>query len=89
MVVDARAGKDLPGIAHEEEQQVPFLGRQVKPLPGTACLVLDEIDLKVGNLYRLQLTAWTAAQQVRYRGVTKYLPPYRHVYYPQPIRRAG
>ena len=34
-------------------------------------------------------SAWIAAQQVRYRGVTKYLPPYRHLYYPQPIRRAG
>jgi cytochrome c oxidase subunit 2 len=32
---------------------------------------------------------WIAEQQVKYRGVTRYLPPYSHTYYPQPIRRAG
>jgi cytochrome c oxidase subunit 2 len=32
---------------------------------------------------------WIAQQQVKYAGVTKYLPPYSLTYYPQPIRRAG
>lgn len=32
---------------------------------------------------------WIAQQQVKYARVTRYLPPYRLVYYPQPIRRAG
>ena len=33
--------------------------------------------------------SWIAQQQAHYRGVTKYLPPYSHVYYPEPLRRAG
>jgi cytochrome c oxidase subunit II len=32
---------------------------------------------------------WIAQQRISYRGVTKQLPPYSHVYYPLPIRRAG
>jgi cytochrome c oxidase subunit 2 len=34
-------------------------------------------------------STWIAQQQAHYAGVTKQLPPYSHVYYPQPIRRAG
>jgi cytochrome c oxidase subunit 2 len=34
-------------------------------------------------------STWIAQQQVRYAGVTKQLPPFRYVYYPLPIRRAG
>ena len=30
---------------------------------------------------------WIAQQQVKYAGVTKYLPPYAHIYYPMPLRR--
>lgn len=33
--------------------------------------------------------SWIAQQQHKYQGVTKYLPPYSHVYYAQPLRRAG
>jgi len=33
--------------------------------------------------------SWIAQQQATYAGVTKSLPPYSHVYYPQPLRRAG
>jgi cytochrome c oxidase subunit 2 len=33
--------------------------------------------------------AWIAATQRAYAGVTKYLPPYSRVYYPEPLRRAG
>jgi cytochrome c oxidase subunit 2 len=33
--------------------------------------------------------AWIAQAQVRYRGVTKQLPPYSHVYYPPPDQRAS
>jgi cytochrome c oxidase subunit 2 len=32
---------------------------------------------------------WIAQQQAKYAGVTKQLPPYSLIYYPQPIRRAG
>ena len=32
--------------------------------------------------------AWIAKQQLDYRGVTPYLPPYSNVYYPPPSRRA-
>jgi cytochrome c oxidase subunit II len=33
--------------------------------------------------------SWIAQQQLKYRGVTKYLPPYSPYYYPDPQRRAG
>jgi cytochrome c oxidase subunit 2 len=33
--------------------------------------------------------SWIAATQRTYAGVTKYLPPYSKVYYPEPLRRAG
>jgi cytochrome c oxidase subunit 2 len=33
--------------------------------------------------------SWIARQQVKYARVTKYLPPYSHIYYPAPLRRAG
>jgi len=33
--------------------------------------------------------AWIAQQQVKYRAVTKLLPPYAPFYYPMPLRRAG
>jgi cytochrome c oxidase subunit II len=32
---------------------------------------------------------WIAQQQSAYAGVTKQLPPYSHVYYPTPLRRAS
>jgi cytochrome c oxidase subunit II len=32
---------------------------------------------------------WIAQQQQRYAGVTAKLPPYAHVYFPMPLRRAG
>lgn len=32
---------------------------------------------------------WIAARQTQYAAITKTLPPYSHVYYPDPIRRAG
>jgi cytochrome c oxidase subunit 2 len=32
---------------------------------------------------------WIAQQQQKYAGVTKDLPPYAHIYYPKPLRRAG
>jgi cytochrome c oxidase subunit 2 len=32
-------------------------------------------------------TSWIARQQVKYAGVTKYLPPYSLIYYPAPLRR--
>jgi cytochrome c oxidase subunit 2 len=34
-------------------------------------------------------STWIAAAERKYAGVTKYLPPYSKVYYPQPLRRAG
>jgi cytochrome c oxidase subunit 2 len=34
-------------------------------------------------------TSWIAARQTEYAAITKDLPPYSHVYYPDPIRRAG
>ncbi|HEY2005303.1 MAG TPA: cytochrome c oxidase subunit II, partial [Solirubrobacteraceae bacterium] len=33
--------------------------------------------------------SWIAARQSQYAAITKTLPPYSHVYYPDPIRRAG
>jgi cytochrome c oxidase subunit 2 len=33
--------------------------------------------------------SWIAARQKQYATITKTLPPYSRVYYPQPIRRAG
>jgi cytochrome c oxidase subunit 2 len=36
-----------------------------------------------------EFAAWIAQQQSRYAGVTKELPPYSKVYYPEPLRRAG
>ncbi len=33
--------------------------------------------------------SWIAQQQQTYAGVTKDLPPYSHIYYPKPLRRAG
>jgi cytochrome c oxidase subunit II len=33
--------------------------------------------------------AWIAAKERANAGVTKYLPPYSHIYYPDPLRRAG
>ncbi|MDQ6836052.1 MAG: cytochrome c oxidase subunit II [Actinomycetota bacterium] len=33
--------------------------------------------------------SWIAARQKQYAAITKDLPPYSHVYYPDPIRRAG
>jgi len=32
---------------------------------------------------------WIAQQQQKYKGVTKYLPPYSLIYYPAPLRRGG
>jgi cytochrome c oxidase subunit 2 len=34
-------------------------------------------------------SAWIAARQSQYAAITKTLPPYSHVYYPDPQRRAG
>jgi cytochrome c oxidase subunit 2 len=34
-------------------------------------------------------TSWIAARQKEFAAITKHLPPYSHVYYPDPIRRAG
>jgi cytochrome c oxidase subunit 2 len=34
-------------------------------------------------------SSWIAARQTQYAAITKSLPPYSHVYYPDPIRRAG
>jgi cytochrome c oxidase subunit 2 len=31
--------------------------------------------------------SWIAQQQLKYKGVTKYLPPYDDIYYPAPLRR--
>jgi cytochrome c oxidase subunit II len=36
-----------------------------------------------------QFASWIAARQTQYAAVTKTLVPYSHVYYPDPIRRAG
>jgi cytochrome c oxidase subunit 2 len=33
--------------------------------------------------------SWIAARQTQFAAITKTLPPYSHVYYPDPIRRAG
>ena len=32
---------------------------------------------------------WIAEQQQKFKGVTRYLPPYSHIYYADPLRRAG
>jgi cytochrome c oxidase subunit II len=36
-----------------------------------------------------QFASWIAARQTQYAAITKTLPPYSHVYFPDPIRRAG
>ncbi len=36
-----------------------------------------------------RFNAWIVQQQIRYRGVTKQLPPFSHVYFPAPDQRAG
>jgi cytochrome c oxidase subunit 2 len=33
--------------------------------------------------------SWIAARQTQFAAITKTLPPYSHIYYPLPIRRAG
>jgi cytochrome c oxidase subunit 2 len=34
-------------------------------------------------------TSWIAARQQEFSGITKTLPGYKHVYFPDPVRRAG
>jgi cytochrome c oxidase subunit 2 len=34
-------------------------------------------------------SSWIAARETQFAAITKKLPPYSHVYYPDPIRRAG
>jgi cytochrome c oxidase subunit 2 len=36
-----------------------------------------------------EFSSWIAARQKQYAAITKTLPPYSNVYYPQPLRRAG
>jgi cytochrome c oxidase subunit 2 len=36
-----------------------------------------------------EFASWITARQSQYAAITKDLPPYSHVYYPDPIRRAG
>jgi cytochrome c oxidase subunit II len=40
-------------------------------------------------LSKTGFATWIAQQEQKYQGVTKYLPPFSHVYYPDPLRRAG
>jgi cytochrome c oxidase subunit 2 len=36
-----------------------------------------------------EFASWIAARQTQYAAITKTLPPYSNVYYPDPLRRAG
>ncbi|MFZ0090557.1 MAG: cytochrome c oxidase subunit II [Solirubrobacteraceae bacterium] len=36
-----------------------------------------------------RFASWVAARRIQYAAITKDLPPYSHVYYPDPQRRAG
>jgi hypothetical protein len=40
-------------------------------------------------LSQSEFSSWISQQQKTYSGITKQLPPYSHIYYPVPLRRAS
>jgi cytochrome c oxidase subunit II len=81
--VDAIPGND--NVAYVEPRELTTFQVRCAELCG---LWHGHMNLTGRVVSQANFATWIAQQQALYSGVTKYLPPYSHVYYPVPSRRA-